>query len=110
MNRGYTFAAEGKVCALHAPVLDVVDVSSTTRADSSILAYGGMGSCRSTLKRVIVVRDIERSEAVVRCVGNTGLGTADAASAEVEVVAVQTLVSDRRDTDGAASAIGWGMV
>ena len=102
--------AEGKVCALDTPVLDVVDVSSTTRADNFILACGGVGSCRSTLERVIVVRDIQRSEPVVRCVGKTGLGAADAASAEVEVIAVQALVSDRRDTDGAASAIKLGTV
>ena len=82
------------MCALDAPMLDVVDVSSTTRTDSSALTCGGMGSCRSTLKRVTVVRDVQRSEPVVRSVGNTGLGTADAASAEVEVVAVQALVRD----------------
>ena len=39
--------------------------------------------------------------------GKTGLGTADAASAEVEVIAVQALVSDRSDTAGAASAFKW---
>ena len=98
------------MCALDAPVLDVVNVSPTTRTDGSILACRGMRSCRSTLKRVTVVRDIQRSEPVVRGVGNTNLGTADAASTEVEVIAVQALVSDRSDTARAASAIKRGTV
>ena len=98
------------MCALDTPVLDAVNVSSTTGTDGFVLACGGVKSCNDALGRVLVVRDVQRGEPVVRGVGNTSLGAADAASAEVEVVAVQALVSDRRDTVRATSTIKWGTV